>query len=123
MLLQRLTAHRFPLGISFYLVATLFAAHKLFDSKLASRFLKLAYYNPSTGKYGAGADDYFFMAFCVVVFTGLRAGAMEYVLEPLAKWWGIPKKKNATRFAEQAWLWLYCCVIWPAGMVRTCPLL
>lgn len=63
-------------------------------------------------------DDYFFMTFCVVVFTGLRAGTMEYVLAPLAKHWGISKKKVATRFAEQAWLWLYCCVIWPAGMVR-----
>ena len=61
------------------------------------------------------------MTFCVVVFTGLRAGAMDYVLSPLGKRWGIRKKKNATRFAEQAWLWLYCCVIWPVGMVCTSP--
>ncbi|KAB5585640.1 TRAM1-like protein & [Coniochaeta sp. 2T2.1] len=103
-------------SISFHLIATLLAAHKWFDSPTTARFLKLAYYNPSTGKYGAGVDDYFFMTFCVVVFTGLRAGAMEYVLAPLGKRWGIAKKKDTTRFAEQAWLWLYCCMIWPAGM-------
>jgi acyl-CoA-dependent ceramide synthase len=103
------------------MVAALFAAQKLFDSPLPSRFFKLAYYNPTTGKYGAGVDDYFFMTFCVVVFTGLRAAAMEYVLVPLGKHWGISKRKVATRFAEQAWLWMYCCMIWPAGMVRICP--
>lgn len=86
-------------------------------SEHTSKFFKLAYYNPSTGNYGAGVDDFYFMTFCVLVFTGLRAGAMEYILSPLGKWWGIPKKKDATRFAEQAWLWLYCCVIWSVGMV------
>lgn len=120
---QGLTVYRLPPGISFHLVATIFVAHKFFHSRLTSKFVTLAYYNPSTGKYGAGADDYFFMTFCVVVFTGLRAGTMEYVLVPLARRWGISKKKGATRFAEQAWLWLYCCVIWPVGMVRPRPFL
>ncbi|EHL01965.1 putative Sphingosine N-acyltransferase lag1 [Glarea lozoyensis 74030] len=41
---------------------------------------------------------------------------MEYVLVPLANLWGIPKKKLATRFAEQAWLWIYANTVWPIGL-------
>jgi acyl-CoA-dependent ceramide synthase len=42
---------------------------------------------------------------------------MEYILSPLANHWGIPRKKEATRFAEQAWLWIYALTVWPIGFV------
>lgn len=56
--------------------------------------------------------------FCIVLFTGLRAFTMEYLLAPFAKWRGISKRKDLTRFSEQAWLLTYYAVFWPLGMVR-----
>lgn len=46
---------------------------------------------------------------------------MEYVLAPFAKYMGLPKKKEVTRFSEQAWLVMYCVVFWSLGFVRTFP--
>lgn len=42
---------------------------------------------------------------------------MEYALAPFAKYMGISKKKEVTRFAEQAWLVLYCTMFWSLGFV------
>lgn len=42
---------------------------------------------------------------------------MEYALAPFAKYMGISKKKEVTRFAEQAWLVLYCTTFWSLGFV------
>lgn len=42
---------------------------------------------------------------------------MEYALAPVAKYMGISKKKEITRFAEQAWLVLYCSIFWSLGFV------
>ena len=52
-----------------------------------------------------------------MLFTGLRAWTMEYVLAPLAKSTGISKRKDLTRFSEQAWLLVYYCFFWPLGVV------
>lgn len=107
-------------GFSFNLIALLFLTH-LFMPKArpyTTRFFTLSDYNPETGLYATGPGDTYFITFCVVLFTGLRAGCMEHVLAPLAKLWGISKKKDITRFAEQAWLFVYYCVIWPLGVVR-----
>jgi acyl-CoA-dependent ceramide synthase len=82
-----------------------------------SKFFTLSHYNSNTGKYAAGHDDFYFMTFCIVLFTGLRAGFMEYVLAPLAKLWGISKRKEVTRFSEQGWMLVYYNVFWPLGMV------
>lgn len=64
-------------------------------------------------------DDAYIILSCVVLFTGLRAAAMEYVLAPLAKLQGITNRKNLTRFSEQAWLLCYYIVFWPLGVVST----
>jgi acyl-CoA-dependent ceramide synthase len=42
---------------------------------------------------------------------------MDYVLAPLARRCGVHKKKDVTRFSEQAWLLVYYSVFWPMGMV------
>ena len=57
------------------------------------------------------------MTFCIVLFSGLRAGVMDYVLAPLARMLGLSKKKEVTRFAEQGWMLIYYSVFWPLGMV------
>ena len=53
----------------------------------------------------------------IVVFTGLRAAVMDYILMPIAQWGGVEKRKNRVRFAEQAWLLLYYVPFWTLGMV------
>lgn len=42
---------------------------------------------------------------------------MQHVLAPLAKYWGVTKKKDATRFAEQGWMLMYNAIFWSFGMV------
>jgi acyl-CoA-dependent ceramide synthase len=53
----------------------------------------------------------------IVVFTGLRVFVMEYIMSPLAEKGGIHKKKERTRFAEQAWIYVYYGLFWSLGMV------
>lgn len=106
-------------GLSFNLIALLFLTHICIPSArpYMSKFFTLSHYNPNTGKYGAGHDDFYFITFCIVLFTGLRAGCMKYVLAPLAKLWGISKRKVATRFSEQGWMLIHYNVFWSLGMV------
>ena len=91
----------------------------------------MSYYHADTGKYGIGSDDGYFIAFFIVLLTGLRAVTMEYMFAPLAKRWGISKKKEVTRFSEQAWnivwyggssaLGVVSSALQSAGMACLCP--
>lgn len=105
--------------MSFNLIALLFLAHGFIPKARTHtrKFFHLSYYNPDTTNYGIGFDDGYLIAFCIVLFTGLRAGTMEYVLAPFAKTYGISKRKDLTRFSEQAWLFLYYVVFWTLGVV------
>ncbi|RDL33014.1 uncharacterized protein BP5553_08453 [Venustampulla echinocandica] len=105
-------------GLAFNLIALLFLAHSCIPKArpYTSKFFRLPHYNPNTGKYAAGHDDFCFMTFCIVLLTGLRAGFMEYVLAPLARLLGLSKTKEVTRFSEQAWMLMYYSVFWPLGM-------
>ncbi|KAI1500744.1 TLC domain-containing protein [Biscogniauxia marginata] len=105
-------------GFSFNLIALLFLIHICLPKARPKtiKFFTLSHYNHDTGKYAAGYDDVYFMAFFVVVLTGLRAGFMEFVLASLARRWGISKAKQITRFCEQAWMLMYYSVSWPLGM-------
>jgi acyl-CoA-dependent ceramide synthase len=107
------------IGLSFNLIALLFLSHIFIPKSRAytSKFFTLSHYNTKTGKYASSSDDFCFISFCVVLITGLRAACMEYILSPLANLGGIPKKKEAARFAEQAWLWIYANAVWPVGLV------
>lgn len=82
------------------------------------KFFALSYYNPETANYALGYDDLFFVGFWIVVITGLRAAVMDYLLAPLAQVIGLSKKKEKTRFAEQAWVLIYDSIFWSLGMVR-----
>ena len=43
------------------------------------------------------------MVFCwIVIFTGLRAAVMDYLLVPLVQGAGVGWKKEMFKFAEQA---------------------
>ncbi|KAL2350100.1 TLC domain-containing protein [Cryomyces antarcticus] len=80
------------------------------------KFFELSYYDASSGLYVQGWDDFCLVSLWIVVFTGLRAAVMDYVLIPFARWGGIEKKKARIRFAEQAWLFLYYVMFWSLGM-------
>jgi hypothetical protein len=55
--------------------------------------------------------------FWIVNFTGLRAFFIDYVFLPFAQHAGVQNKKDLMRFAEQAWLLIYCITFWSLGMV------
>ncbi|KAH6606979.1 longevity assurance s lag1 lac1 [Trichoderma cornu-damae] len=109
-------------GIVFNLVALLFLSHLIIPkSRVYTRpFFKLSHYNPATGKYAIGRDDFYYVTFFLILFTGLRDGLMNYVLSPLGRRCGISNRKDAARFAEQTWMILYYCVIWPLGIYLWC---
>lgn len=67
--------------------------------------------------YGCGTDDLSFVALWSVIFTGVRAVAMEYILDPLARRAGIRTRKGLDRFKEQGWLIIYYTASWSLGMV------
>ncbi|UNI16940.1 Sphingosine N-acyltransferase [Purpureocillium takamizusanense] len=104
-------------GIAFNLLSLLCLSHVCLPRSrpYTSQFLSLSGYNPSTGKYATASGDLCFVACCVVLLTGLRAAAIDYLLEPLGRRWGIASSKVVTRFAEQAWLVIFCGVSGPVG--------
>ncbi len=87
-----------------------------------SQIFTLSYHEPGTGRYSVGHADFYLIGFFVVLLTGLRAGSMQHVFAPLARRWGISKKKDVTRFTEQAWILMYYSVFWPLGMVLCTPI-
>ncbi|KAI1410309.1 longevity assurance proteins LAG1/LAC1 [Hypoxylon sp. FL1857] len=105
-------------AFSFNLIALLFLTRACVPRArpFTSKFFTLSYYNVKTGKYASGHDDVYFIAFCIVLFTGIRAGLMQYVLAPLARHWGVSSKKDVTRFSEQGWMLMYNAVFWSLGM-------
>ncbi|KAI1103204.1 longevity assurance proteins LAG1/LAC1 [Jackrogersella minutella] len=105
-------------GLSFNLIALIFLTHMCLPKARphTSKFFLISYYNPESGKYALGSNDYYFISFCIILFTGIRAGLMEHVLAPSAKHWGIAKRKDITRFSEQAWMFIYYCIFWTLGM-------
>lgn len=110
------------LGLSFNLLALLFLAHTFIPRARihTHKFFHLAYHSPDTHRYGIGFDDAYLVTFCIVLFTGLRAGVIEYILAPFARLQGVTKRKVLTRFSEQAWLLVYYSVFWTLGMYIYC---
>ncbi|KAF2469485.1 longevity assurance proteins LAG1/LAC1 [Lindgomyces ingoldianus] len=116
MLCTQICKHQ--IGISVNLLLLIFLAHICFPRarRRTSKFFHLSYYNPKTGLYGCGNDDVPLVLLWIVIFTGLRAVIMDYVLDPLARLGGIRTRKELVRFKEQAWLIVYCSVFWSLGM-------
>ena len=106
-------------GLSINCLLLLCLTHVLFPRlrPTTKQFFTFSYYDEQTGLYNPGWDDLKLVGFWIVVFTGLRAGVMDYVLVPYARWVGIGKKKATMRFAEQAWLLIYYAVFVSVGTV------
>ncbi|KAI1439213.1 longevity-assurance protein [Xylaria sp. CBS 124048] len=106
------------IGVSFHILLSIFAVHTLLPRArpYTSKFFSLSGYNPATGKYAIGHDDVYFIGFCIVLFSGIRASSMRYLLVPLAKCCGLTNKQRLTRFSEQGWMIMYTAVFWSLGM-------
>ncbi|KAI1422943.1 longevity-assurance protein [Xylaria sp. FL1777] len=107
------------IGVSFNLILALFLIHAFLPEERSfntSKFFTLSGYNPATGKYAKTHDDFYFVGFCVVLFSGIRASLMKYVLAPFARYWGLSNKKRIARFSEQGWMFMYNTVFWTLGM-------
>ncbi|EPE08032.1 longevity-assurance protein [Ophiostoma piceae UAMH 11346] len=104
-------------GLAANLFALLFLAHSLFPRlrQHTVKFFTLAYLNEETGKHNIGKDDAYLVLFLVVLFSGLRASTMDYILSPFARSQGLYKKKPITRFSEQAWLVIVYMFFYPFG--------
>ncbi|KAG5928516.1 hypothetical protein E4U42_000499 [Claviceps africana] len=113
---------RKQISLSANLLALLFLCHSLIPKARShtQKYFQLAYFNAKSGEYGIGCEDVYFLSFCIVLFTLLRAGFMEYILSPFAKMQGVTKKKDQVRFTEQAWLLVYYSVFWTMGMYIYC---
>lgn len=111
------------LGLSVNLLMLLAMTHLCFprSRRHTRKFFKLSYYNPESGEYCSGWNDAWMVFFWIVVFTGLRASVMDYILVPLARFGGVRTTRNRTRFAEQAWLLIYCSIFFSLGMVSRIP--
>ena len=107
-------------GLAVNLLMLLTLTHMCFPRarRHTRKFFELSYYNPESGEYRAGWNDAWLVSYWIVVFTGLRASVMDYILMPLATKGGVKTKRDQTRFAEQAWLLIYYSVFWTLGMVR-----
>ncbi|KAK8106378.1 TLC domain-containing protein [Apiospora kogelbergensis] len=105
-------------SLSFKILVPFLLAHVYVPAAqpYTSRFFSLSYYNPRTDKYGAGPGDLCLVATCIVLCIGIRAAIMQHVLEPLARYLGVTKDKDATRFAEQSWMLVYYSAVWPSGV-------
>ena len=110
---------RYP-GLAINLLMLLGLTHMTFPRarRHTRKFFELSYYDPKSGEYRAGWNDAWMVSFYIVVFTGLRASVMDYILAPLATYGGVKSKRDLTRFAEQAWLLIYYSVFWTLGMVK-----
>ncbi|KAI9762010.1 MAG: hypothetical protein M4579_000646 [Chaenotheca gracillima] len=106
------------IGISGNLILLLTLSHLLIPKSRphTRKFFELAYLDTETGKYGIGSSDWSLVIYWIIIFTGLRAATMDYVLVPFARWGGVEKKKARIRFAEQGWLLIYYGVFWTMGM-------
>ncbi|KAI4232046.1 MAG: hypothetical protein LQ349_005233 [Xanthoria aureola] len=106
------------IGLAANLLALLVMTHVCFPRARhhTRKFWRLSYHSPSSQKYALGWDDSFLVAFWLVVFTGLRAVVMDYILTPLAYLLGLHNQKDKTRFAEQAWVLIYDSTFWSLGM-------
>jgi acyl-CoA-dependent ceramide synthase len=87
------------LGISLNLILLVTLTYLLFPSlrQRVGSFFTLQYPTGKTGEFSIGPRDVYLVAGYVVLFTGLRAACMDYLLLPLAGLMGIRSKKLRVR--------------------------
>ncbi|KAL7943343.1 longevity assurance proteins LAG1/LAC1 [Trichoderma barbatum] len=104
--------------VAFNLLALLILSHIMIPkARVYTRpYFELSHYNDDTGLYAIGRQDFYFITFFFILFTGLRHAIMSFALCPMARRCGISKKKDVARFSEQAWNVIHYSVFWPLGL-------
>ncbi|KAJ5579000.1 hypothetical protein N7450_007867 [Penicillium hetheringtonii] len=105
------------IGISLTILAMLLALHNLYPSlrPYTQPFFELSYYNPATNQYVQGWDDVYFVFSAALALTAIRAIAIEWVIQPLARQSGLGRK-GSVRLAEQGWQVMYYSFVWATGL-------
>ncbi|KAJ5501606.1 TRAM1-like protein [Penicillium expansum] len=105
------------IGISLTTLSMLLALHNLYPSlrPYTQPFFQLSYYNESSNSYVQGWDDVYFVISAAIAITGIRAIAIEWFMQPLARACGL-KRKQSVRIAEQGWQAMYYSFIWGVGL-------
>ena len=87
------------LGISLNLILLVTLTYLLFPSlrERVGAFFTLQYPTSKLGEFSVGPRDVYLVVGYVVLFTGLRAACMDYLLLPLAGFLGIRSKKLRVR--------------------------
>ncbi|THC97655.1 hypothetical protein EYZ11_002881 [Aspergillus tanneri] len=95
------------IGLSLTLIATLLSIHSLYPSlqPYTAPFFQLSYYNAVQNTYRPGGKDISLVVSAALVLTAVRAVAIEWILQPLARRVGL-KTKAALRVAEQGWAYM-----------------
>ncbi|KAJ5665654.1 uncharacterized protein N7477_008102 [Penicillium maclennaniae] len=105
------------IGISLTILAMLLALHNLYPllRPHTQPFFELSYYDAATNSYVQGWNDVYFVVSAVLALIAIRAIAIEWILQPLARRAGL-KRKGAVRLAEQGSQALYYGFIWGVGL-------
>ncbi|KAJ5095225.1 hypothetical protein N7532_007516 [Penicillium argentinense] len=104
-------------GISLTILAMLLALHNLYPSlrPYTQPFFELSYYDPATNQYVQGWDDVYFVVSAALVLTAIRAIAIEWIIQPMARHAGLGRK-GSIRLAEQGWQVMYYSFVWATGL-------
>ncbi|KAJ5907929.1 hypothetical protein N7495_000611 [Penicillium taxi] len=105
------------IGIPLTILAMLLALHNLYPSlrPYTQPFFELSYYNAAGDYYVQGWNDTYFVLSAALALTAIRAIAIEWVLQPLARFAGL-KRKGSVRLAEQGWQAMYYGFVWAVGL-------
>jgi acyl-CoA-dependent ceramide synthase len=98
MLCKAMVDHQLGISLNLILLGTL--TYLLFPSlrERVGAFFTLQYQTGKPGEFSIGPRDTYLVAGYVVLFTGLRAACLDYVLLPLAGMLGIKQKKTKVRY-------------------------
>lgn len=90
------------LGISLNLILLVTLTYLVFPTlrERVGAFFTLQYPTGLTGEFSLGPMDMYLVVGYVVLFTGLRAACMDYVLLPLAGKCGIKQSKTKLRYVQ-----------------------
>src|SRR4051812_21102209 len=86
------------------------------NERLVYQCLFISYKDSSTGLYGKGPADVYFVLTWATLLTFVRMILKKTIFIPLASAW-LVKPEKWMRFAEQCWNLVYYIPSWSVGMV------
>jgi hypothetical protein len=73
-------------------------------------------YGPDEPLYRSSMDDAYYVAFCIIGLTALRAVLFELLLKPLGKLFHMQDEMDIHKFAENGWQSIYYGTAWATGL-------